>query len=245
MLKIVRYLPVYLLAFAFVISACVITVSAAEDPDNGVVVFDQKHAWGSHTTIDLFERNELDDQLVYPGVKGKYSFTVRNSSSRQRECDVIIEDDNPFVIPLSVRIKRDGEYISGSENEWIESANFDSGVYMLAPYSETKYELEWKWDYYLSDEQDTEDTSLGMHAREENEPYNITINVYAEAPVTESDPPPENSQPDTPESIPDAPGPSETESNPSTGESDNICLFLLCGISLLTAGFLWRRKGHG
>ena len=112
------------LSAAFIMAtATSMAVLAAENTD--VIVFDEQSVWTDHTVIDLFERNELGAQLVYPGVTGYYSFTVRNTDSKDHECEVIIEDENNFSIPLDVRIKRDGEYIIGTESNWEKSANFE------------------------------------------------------------------------------------------------------------------------
>ena len=166
-------------------------------PSNGeVVVFDKNQTWNDHTVIDLFARNELNNQLVYPGVTGQYAFTVQNNMVSSEDCQVVIEDENVFNIPLDVRIKRDGEYILGNETEWAKSVNFDSGVYSLAGQQKSEYEIEWKWDYYISDENDVRDTALGKHARTEDEPYNIKINVYAD--VESSSSTPESSEPSKP-----------------------------------------------
>ena len=73
---------------AVVISNSAIISMAAESPE--VIVFDKKYAWTDSTVIDLFERNELGNQLVFPGVTGQYSFTVRNKSAISKECEVII-----------------------------------------------------------------------------------------------------------------------------------------------------------
>ena len=75
-------------------------VLALLESGHDVVVFDNDYAWTDSTVINLFERNELDNQFVYPGVTGNYTFTVRNISDAQKECEVIIEDENSFSIPL-------------------------------------------------------------------------------------------------------------------------------------------------
>ena len=84
------------------------------------------------------------NQLVYPGVTGQYSFTVQNKVLSPKECQVVIEDENKFDIPLDVRIKKDGVYVLGNETEWVKSANFDSGIYNINGQQKSEYELEWK-----------------------------------------------------------------------------------------------------
>lgn len=185
--------------------------SAITTPVNGeVTVFDKDQTWNDHTIIDLFKRNELNNQLVYPGVTGQYNFTVQNKVLSPKECQVVIEDENKFDIPLDVRIKKDGVYVLGNETEWVKSANFDSGIYNINGQQKSEYELEWKWDYYVSDENDVRDTALGKHARFENEPYNIKISVYAE---TE----PESSTPES--SVPESSTPESSTPESSTPES--------------------------
>lgn len=207
---------------AVVISNSAIISMAAESPE--VIVFDKKYAWTDSTVIDLFERNELGNQLVFPGVTGQYSFTVRNKSAISKECEVIIEDENNFAVPLDVRIKKDGEYIIGSENEWAVSAAFDSDIYMIEPESDNVYELEWKWDFYNNDDDDIRDTILGVNAHYENEPYNVNIKVLAETEPESSVPETsDNSKPDPPEnSVPEPSVPQDDKYVPPiTGDNGN------------------------
>lgn len=235
------------------ISSAVFSVSAA---GTDVVVFDNDYAWTDSTVINLFERNELDNQLVYPGVTGNYTFTVRNISDAQKECEVIIEDENSFFIPLDVRIKRDGKYIIGSENEWANSAAFDSSTYLLDPKSDNVYELEWKWDFYNSESDDQRDTKLGVNAHYETEPYNVKIKVLAETEPEPSEPsepsessePSEPSEPSNPESstpepsVPESSAPSDT---PTTGDNRNLWILIPLGaVSLGTALMLSKKKNQ-
>lgn len=215
---------------AIILSAAVLNVSAAPS-DSDVIVFDNNYAWTDSTMIDLFERNELNNQLVYPGVTGYYCFTVRNSSEMQKECEVIIEDENKFAVPLDVRIKKDGLYILGSENEWVTSAAFDSDVYLIEPKTDNVYELEFKWDYYNNESDDRRDTALGVNAHYENEPYNITINVLAENEPESSTP--DSSQPSE-SSTTDNSQQSAPQDTPTTGDNQNLSFVLSMGILSLS-----------
>lgn len=187
-----------------------ISAAAATDtPD--VIVYDKDNVWTQNTQIDLFERNELGNQLIYPGVTGQYSFTVSNIGSEAKECQVIIEDENKFSAPLDIRIKRDGAYVIGSSTVWAVSADYDSGIFLLDSKADSTYELEWKWDFEINDELNSRDTVLGKQARFENIPYNLKIEVFAEtAPPESSDP----SEPSEPSELSDPSQPSES-SDPS------------------------------
>lgn len=147
-------------------------------------------------------------------VTGQYSFTVSNISKEQKECQVIIVDENVFSIPLDIRIKKDGTYIVGSSTSWENTANYDSGSYLLDAKTENVYELEWKWDFEINDELNSRDTVLGKHARSEDEKYTLNIQVFAETAPPESSDPSEPSEPSDP-SQPSEPSESSNPSQPS------------------------------
>lgn len=186
--------------------------------DSEITVFDKDNTWSDSTTFDLFERNEFGNQLMYPGVNGYYSFTVRNRSVKDRECEVVIEDINDCDIPLDIRIKCNDTYILGTEDSWVTSADYDSGVYLISANSDDVYELEWKWDYYVSDEKDVVDTTLGKNARIMPEKYILNIKAYGEADLIEiSKPDPDPSDPSS-EPSPE-PSPLEESSDLSIDDS--------------------------
>ena len=146
--------------------------------------------------------------------------------------DKFYSDENKFAVPLDVRIKKDGEYIIGSENEWAVSAAFDSDIYIIEPESDNVYELEWKWDFYNNDDDDIRDTRLGVNAHYENEPYNVNIKVLAETEPESSVPETsDNSKPDPPEdSVPEPSIPQDDKYVPPiTGDNGNTEIIVTLG----------------
>lgn len=216
-----------LMTAAVLCVSCIATTSmmasAAEESSEEsfyLEVFDKNTAWNQKTQIDLFKRNELGNQLVYPGVTGNYSFTVKNKTVSERNAEVVIEDTNEFNIPLDIRIKRDGKYILGSDTEWVDSANYDSGIYAIAASGESVYDLEWKWDFYEGEEQDSRDTELGVGAHYKNEPYNLAITVYGDGPDFEQSEPEPEPSPNPPDGSTDG-DPSIPSRDDHTGIADN------------------------
>lgn len=223
-----------------------VSVSAANPPpsdvdvsDSELEVFDKDQTWNTKTQIDLFKRNELGNQLVYPGVTGEYSFTVNNKSLHGREAEVVISDTNDFDIPLDIRMTRDGSYVLGSEDTWVNSADYDSGIYTIDSSGTSVYKLEWKWDYYIGEDEDSRDTSLGVAAHYDKLPYNLDIVVYGEQDVierSEPEPSPEPSPEPTPESKPDMPSNPEhsvPDSPDTVLTGDHVRPFII-GLSVCT-----------
>ena len=203
------------------VMACTVAIAgisaAAATDSQDVIVYDKDNVWTQTTQIDLFERNELGNQLVYPGVNGEYSFTVRNRTDEDKECQVVVTDENKFSIPLDIRVKMNGEYIVGSDSAWADSASFDTGIFILNGKDEMSYELEWKWDFEINDKLNDRDTALGKNARFEDEPYNLKIEVFAETA------PPESSEPSSP-SDPDSSIPTAPDDKPTTGDSSSAVI---------------------
>lgn len=217
------------LAAAACISACLcasaMSVSAANLPppdaelsDSELEVFDKDSTWSTSSHIDLFARNELGNQVLYPGIKGEYSFTVNNRSLHDREAEVVIDDTNDFDIPLDIRMSRDGVYVLGSEDSYVSSADYDSGVYKIDPEGQSVYKIEWKWDLYNSEEDDSRDTELGVAAHYKDLPYYLNIVVYGEQDVIEQLEPEPSPDPSEPVSQPEPSLPPDDKTTVLTGD---------------------------
>ena len=205
-------------AFLCISAGSLIVYGAVPEPSDrqGMVVIDKDQTWTNNTQINLFEENELGNRLVYPGVAGKYSFTVKNTGLYDHNATVRIQDTNDFHIPLDIRMKRDGVYVLGNEDNWVDSATYESEDYLMKPQSDSVYEIEWKWDFEAG--QDPRDTSLGYNAHFEKEPYLLNITVNAEfEPSDVSVPVPESSVPES--SVPESSVPESSVPESSVPES--------------------------
>lgn len=202
-----------LLSVICIISSVSLVVYAE---DGGFGVEDDNGEWTTETHTDIFHTFRYDNNLLYPGSGSTYKFKVHNSGEKYDACSIKIEDKNEYKIPLEFKLKRNGEYIIGTETSWHMSPMLDTGLYKLRGTEE--YELEWRWQYLNEDESKREednkrDTSLGEAAYVSDKPYYLNITVYGEGGTDESIPD-DPSNPDEPEPEPSNPE-SEPESEPS------------------------------
>lgn len=143
----------------------------------GLVVNDDKQAWGTENCIDLFEEvysgNGKDitvessngDKLIAPGTESEYTFNLKNTGNVAMDYNVTIDaslefDDQELVLkqlPIGVRLRTySGEYLLGDGKNWVSLAYLEdyssSGTLSVNNYA--WYTLEWKWLYeeYIIDE---------------------------------------------------------------------------------------------
>lgn len=143
----------------------------------GLVVNDEKQAWGTEKCIDLFEEiysgNGKDitvessngDKVIAPGTESEYTFNLKNTGNVAMDYSVTIDaslefDDQEFVLkqlPIGVRLRTySGEYLLGDGKNWVSLAYLEdyssSGTLSVNNYA--WYTLEWKWLYeeYIIDE---------------------------------------------------------------------------------------------
>lgn len=213
-----------LCASAMSVSAANLPPPDAELSDSELEVFDKDSTWSTSSHIDLFARNELGNQVLYPGIKGEYSFTVNNRSLHDREVEVVIDDTNDFDIPLDIRMSRDGVYVLGAEDSYVNSADYDSGIYKIDLEGQSVYKIEWKWDLHNSEKEDSRDTELGVAAHYKDLPYYLNIIVYGEQDVieqseSEPEPSPDPDKPVShPEPSPEPPSPPDDKTTVLTGD---------------------------
>ena len=206
--------------------------------DGGFGVSDNNGEWTTETHTDIFHTFRYDNNLLYPGAGSTYSFKVYNSGEKYEACSIKIEDKNEYKIPLEFKLKRNGEYIIGTEDTWHMSPVLDTGLYKIRGTEE--YELEWRWQYQdeiesKRAEADERDTALGVAAYSYDEPYYLNITVYGEGGTDESSIPDQPSNPDEP-SIPDEPSVPSTHDEPSVPDEQskpgNIIDVVLTGDNL-------------
>lgn len=221
-----------LLSIICVLSSVSLVVYAE---DGGFGVEDKNGEWTTETHTDIFHTFRYDNNLLYPGAGSTYTFRVHNSGEKYDACSIKIEDKNEYKIPLEFKLKRNGEYIIGTETSWHMEPTLDTGLYTLRGTEE--YELIWRWQYQdeiesKRAEADARDTALGEAAYYSEKPYYLNITVYGEGGTDESSIPDKPSNPDEP-SKSDTPSQPDEPSKPEYSKSDNP-------FPVLTGDNLWK-----
>ena len=139
----------------------------------------------SGLTRDTSRADDSDyGAVIVPGSVGTYVFTLFNNDIAACDYEFSIKEGpdapNWAKFPIDYRLKVAG----GATSSWMRLGVLKGEVFTgSVPASVSgvpgsqEFELEWKWDFTSSDEQDLTDTQLGVAA----EPYRLLLTMRAEA----------------------------------------------------------------
>ena len=122
--------------------------------------------------LDIFKNEYFKEEaIIAPGIEGKYNFVVENETPANFKYKIKFEEQNPYNINMVFKIKKNGTYIFGSENEYVDYEKLEYADYFLGSNKTDLYTVEWKWE-------DAEnDTEIG---KTENAQYKMLVDVTAE-----------------------------------------------------------------
>lgn len=136
----------------------------------GLIVNDDKQAWGTESCIDLFEEvyrgkgkditveSANGDKVIAPGTESEYTFNLKNTGnvamdySVAIDADVVVKSDEVMLkeLPIGIRLREySGEYLLGDGKSWVSIAILEDYLAegTLAVNNYAWYTLEWKWLY--------------------------------------------------------------------------------------------------
>lgn len=122
-------------------------------------------------TEDEIIENKKREDLVWPGATGEYQFKLENVCDKALLYEAEFSEENEYSVPMRFKLKLDGEYAAGSEDEWVTADELNTETQKLMPNRKDVYTLEWIW----LEEDDEYDTKLGSEAIAEYK-FTITIN---------------------------------------------------------------------
>lgn len=144
-------------------------------------------AWGRITTVDIFARREgsegplslFDRQIIAPGSRGWYSFTISNPGTMAIEHYIVMSetDENNPKVPLLYRLKyglTGSEYVGG--DGWKAATEIRTDMSLIESGEKATYTLEWMWDHA----DDERDTAIGIQRGDPR--YMLKIEVTAQYP---------------------------------------------------------------
>jgi hypothetical protein len=132
---------------------------------NGNYVYQQK--------LNVFENPAYEyTNKIAPGSHNTYQFIVQNSSEMDLRYRVEMYDQTQYKVNLKYRLKRNGEYILGSDNSWVTSSELITNFSRINSGTSDKYSLDWKWF-----DDDYNDTIAGKNM---TELYKLYIRFYFE-----------------------------------------------------------------
>ena len=209
----------------------------------GLSVSDSDQIWTTNTTVNIFEHNDPHvstdgtgsaNHTIAPGTENNYTFSLSNDKeySIKYTLDISGENDSVHTIPVMVQIlDSNGNSLSGDMKP-IKELNSVTVNGSIKPYSDTQYQIHWKWDFENST--DDYDTFLGNKAVEEEIACHINVNVISEY--------------DYDTSSSESSDSSDTPSDSSvikTGDSRNVIIYILAAVlsfGILSLIFITKKK---
>lgn len=129
--------------------------------------------WKDLIELDIFNTNYscVKEGKIAPGVQGTYVYTVENYGEKRMVYDMKFTDENPYKINLIYKLKRNGQYVAGNEENWVRTTDMDLSDLKIDAKTSDIFTIEWRWE-------DAEnDTEIG---ETEGAYYKLFISSYAE-----------------------------------------------------------------
>lgn len=135
-----------------------------------------------HANLRIFENPYYaytnDEGKIAPGVGNSYSFTVHNKSKMNIKYYVQMYKECDYDLDIKYRLKRNGKYVIGDENNWVSAGLLKTDFAKLNSGKDDKYVLDWKWEY--EDGRDDKDTNIGENM---TDAYKLNVKFYIEQAV--------------------------------------------------------------
>lgn len=122
--------------------------------------------WKELKELDMFKNSTFQDRaIIAPGVTGKYNFTIENDSDVPFNYKMSFTEENPYNVNMVYKLKSNGVYVLGSENEWATHEQLTRANIVIDSLKTDLYTVEWRWEDTDYDTQigETEGANYKMH----------------------------------------------------------------------------------
>ena len=176
-----RFWILALVLFLVLVTLLTVILSAyfltrSENTDYAPVIFiasEDGTSWEDSEDLPIFFNETFGDNKVAPGMKGSYRFTFANRNKNTLDYSLLFSEENEYGIAILYRLKRDGAYISGTQ-DYVTADELGLEGLTVEAQSSTVFELEWFWQ-----DNDEADTVAGQNSAV----YTLTISLSAQVSV--------------------------------------------------------------
>jgi hypothetical protein len=140
----------------------------------GIVYVDDKNGrYVYQKSLKIFENAAFEyTSKIAPGVSNSYDFKVHNETENTINYNIEFSEDSEYAINMRYRLKREGNYIVGSDTEWVGASELTSALKTLPMDGVDSYTLDWEWPYESG--HDALDTEIG---EKETAEYSLRIKI--------------------------------------------------------------------
>ncbi len=126
-----------------------------EDKQDELEVYDNETKFSQNTPLNIFTNTTyyVVGDKISPSSENSYQFVIRNNNGFNINYDLELNEDNKYNINMKYRLKLNGEYVSGSDDEWLTYDEINQYDVKLSANNYNVYTLDWKW---VESENDTE-----------------------------------------------------------------------------------------
>ena len=155
------------------------TINGKTDTDveeDGIVYVDDTNGWYVYQkSLRIFQNAAFQyKDKIAPGVSNSYNFKVHNETNNAIRYSIEFEDDSQYAVNMLYRLKRGGEYIVGSDTQWVKAKELVSALKLLQNDKVDSYTLDWNWPY--DGGVDAADTNAGKNATD----YRLGVKINFE-----------------------------------------------------------------
>ena len=180
----IRRRPHYLAPLVIVILAaltlitaflCAYFITCSGNSDYEPVIFmasEDGTAWKETENIPVFANEIFGDSKIAPGMRGSYRFVFENRNKNKLVYSLSFSEVNEYGISIVYRLKRDGAYLTGTE-EYVGVNALGAADLTIESGSSTLFELEWHWI-----DNDEADTAAGENSAIYS--LNISLSAYVD-----------------------------------------------------------------
>ncbi len=142
-----------------------------EDKD-GIEVFDKETEYSQDTQLHIFTNTAyyVVDNKIAPASENSYQFVIRNNNEFNIRYNLDLFEENKYNINMKYRLKLNGVYVAGNDDEWLTYDELQQENIGLAANTYDVYTLDWKWI------EGSNDTEVGTNI---NSNYKLELKITA------------------------------------------------------------------
>lgn len=143
------------------------------DDSYGVFAYDDEVIFNENVNLNIFKQTSyyVKKDRIAPNSYNSYQFVIRNSTDVFITYNLDFIEDNKYNINMKYRLKRNGSYVVGNEEEYVTAKELSQYNINLDINNYDVYMLDWKW---FSSPNDTEiGSNIDSH-------YGLSIKLLAE-----------------------------------------------------------------
>ncbi len=132
-----------------------------DNTENKVVVYDSDTEYSSNTPLNIFTQTAyyvVEDKIA-PTSENTYQFVIKNSNNFNIKYNIQAMETNKYNINMKYRLKQNGDYVLGNDNEYVTADEIEQYNIGLAGNTYDVYTLDWKWFESSNDTEIGEDIS--------------------------------------------------------------------------------------